>query len=373
MDLALLGRRACLVVVLSLIPAAVLAQGTSTATITGAVRDATGAVLPGVTIEAASPALIEKVRSTVSDERGQYRLSELRPGVYTLTFSLPGFATVRNEGLELRTGFTAQIDAELKVSQLEETITVTGATPLVDVSAATQQRTVTKEVLDTVPTAKSVLGIAALIPAVVEPPNAQDVGGSKGERSVRITVHGGKTFDSRLLQDGMRYNALTPGIGSLEGTGRGYYVNPLAVEEVVVDLGTMGSAEYSLGGAQVNSIPKSGGNRFTGAFFVAGTGDALQSDNLDDDLIAQGLTSVNSVRKIYDFNATFGGPIIRERLWFYAGARRWGTTSSIRRTAGARSSPKSRTRASAPDSLTRPPRRTSSRSRGTGSGIFRIS
>ena len=134
--------------------------------------------------------------------------------MYTVTFSLPGFATVRNEGLELRTNFTAQVDAELKVSQLEETITVTGATPLVDVQSATQQRTVSREVLDTVPTAKSVLGIAALIPAVVEPPNAQDVGGSKGERSVRITVHGGKTFDSRLLQDGMRYNALTPGIGS---------------------------------------------------------------------------------------------------------------------------------------------------------------
>ena len=176
--------------------------------------------------------------------------------MYTVTFSLAGFSTLQREGLELRTNFTAQVDAELKVSQLEETITVTGATPLVDVQSATQQRTVTKEVLDTVPTAKSVLGIAALIPAVVEPPNAQDVGGSKGERSVRITVHGGKTFDSRLLQDGMRYNALTPGIGSLEGTGRGYYVNPLAVEEVVVDLGTMGSAEYSLGGAQVNSIPK---------------------------------------------------------------------------------------------------------------------
>ena len=88
MVLARFGRRALLVAVLSLIPASVLAQGASTATITGAVRDATGAVLPGVTIEAASPALIEKVRSTVSDERGQYRLSELRPGVYTLTFSL---------------------------------------------------------------------------------------------------------------------------------------------------------------------------------------------------------------------------------------------------------------------------------------------
>ena len=348
MVLARLGRRACLVVVLSLIPASALAQGASTATIAGVVRDPTGAVLPGVTVEAASPALIEKVRVTVTDERGEYRLPELRPGVYTVTFSLPGFATVRNEGIELRTNFTAQLEAELKVSQLEETITVTGATPLVDVQSATQQRTVSREVLDAVPTAKSVLGIAALIPAVVEPPNAQDVGGSKGERSVRISVHGGKTFDSRLLQDGMRYNALTPGVGqpnattpstptspapvftaSLEGTGRGYYINPLAVDEVVVDLGTMGSAEYSLGGAQVNSIPRSGSNSFSGSLFLAGTSSGLQSDNLDDDLISQGLTSVNSVKKVYDANAAFGGPLMANRLWFFAAGRFWGTTTHV--------------------------------------------
>ena len=342
MVLAPFGRRACLVVVLSVISASVFAQGASTATIAGIVRDPSGGVLPGVTVEAASPALIEKVRSTVTDERGQYRLPELRPGAYTLTFSLAGFSTLKRDGLELRTNFTAQIDVELTVSALQETITVSGATPLVDVQSATQQRTVTREVLDTVPTAKSVLGIAALIPAVVEPPNAQDVGGSKGERSVRITVHGGKTYDSRLLQDGMRYNALTPGIGlpatsptnpapvivpTLEGTGRGYYVNPLAVEEVVVDLGTMGSAEYSLGGAQVNSIPKNGANRVTGSVFLAGTGAGLQSNNLDDTLRSQGLTTVNRVKKVYDFNGAVGGPIMRDRLWFFAAGRRWGTTT----------------------------------------------
>ena len=252
--------------------------------------------------------------------------------MYTVTFTLGGFSTVKRDALELRTNFTAQVDVELKVSQLEETITVTGATPLVDVTSATQQRTVSREVLDTVPTAKSVLGIAALIPAVVEPPNAQDVGGSKGERSVRITVHGGKTFDSRLLQDGMRYNALTPGIGSLEGTGRGYYVNPLSVQEVVIDLGTMGSAEYSLGGAQVNSIPKEGGNRFTGSIFLAGTGSGLQSDNLDDELRSQGLTSINSVKKVFDYNAAFGGPIVADRVWFFASGRRWGTTTGVANT-----------------------------------------
>src|SRR5688572_29236032 len=311
------------------LPAAAAAQGTSTATIAGVVRDASGGVLPGVTVEAASPALIERVRTAVTNDRGEYQLTELRPGPYVVTFTLPGFSTLKRDGLELRTNFTAQVDAELTVSTLEETITVTGSTPLVDVSSATQQRTVTREVLDTVPTAKSVLGIAALIPAVVEPPNSQDVGGSKGERSVRITVHGGKTFDSRLLQDGMRYNALTPGIGSLEGTGRGYYANPLAIQEVVVDLGTMGSAEYSLGGAQVNSIPKDGGNRFSGSIFFGGTGDNLQSNNLDDELRSQGLTSVNSVKKVYDFNGSLGGPALADRLWFFAAGRRWGTNTGV--------------------------------------------
>ena len=126
MVLAAFARRACLVVVLSLIPASVLAQGTSTATIAGVVRDASGAVLPGVTVEASSPALIEKVRSTVTDERGEYRLPELRPGMYAVTFSLPGFATLKRDGLELRTNFTAQVDVELTVSQLQETITVSG-------------------------------------------------------------------------------------------------------------------------------------------------------------------------------------------------------------------------------------------------------
>jgi hypothetical protein len=320
---------AVLAVVSFSLPAGAAAQGTGAATVTGVVTDESGAVLPGVTVEASSPALIEKIRTATTNERGEYRIPELRPGEYSVTFTLVGFSTLKRDRLELRTNFTAQIDAQLKVSQLQETITVTGATPLIDVQAATQQRTVSRELLDTVPTAKSVLGIAALIPAVVEPPNAQDVGGSKGERSVRISVHGGKTFDSRLLQDGMRYNALTPGIGSLEGTGRGYYVNPLAVQEVVVDLGTMGSAEYSLGGAQVNSIPKDGGNRFNGSFFAGGTGDSLQSNNLDDDLRNQGLSSVNTVKKVYDVNGAFGGPLMTDRLWFFVAARRWGTTTGV--------------------------------------------
>src|SRR6185295_1760179 len=198
----------------------------------------------------------------------------------------------------------------------------------------------TKELLDAVPSAKSMQALASLMPSVVEPPNAQDVGGSKGERSVRLSVHGSKTYDSRLLQDGMRYNALTPGIGpptapatlfvpSLEGTGRGYYINPLAAQETVIDTGSLGSAQYEYGGAQVSMIPKDGGNSFSGSLFLSGTGRGLQSNNLTDDLVSQGLTSVNAVRRVYAVNGAFGGRIVTDRIWFFGSARRWGTTTSV--------------------------------------------
>ena len=109
--------------------ATAVAQSVSSGSIAGTVRDATGAVLPGVTVEAASPALIEKVRSGVTDAQGNYKIVELRPGVYSVTFTLPGFSTYRREGLELSTGFTAPANAELRIGALEETITVTGASP----------------------------------------------------------------------------------------------------------------------------------------------------------------------------------------------------------------------------------------------------
>lgn len=311
-----------------------LAQGTGNATIAGVAKDSSGAVLPGVTVEASSPSLSEPMRNVVTDEKGEFRMLELRPGTYSVTFSLPGFSTLKREGVQLAPNFTATLNAELKVGELAETVTVSGGAPLVDTQSVTQQKTIQKEILDTVPTAKSMLGIAALMPSVVQPPNAQDVGGSKGERSVRLSVHGGKTSDARLLQDGMRYNALTPGIGpplvtsNLEGTGRGYYVNPLASQEIVIEIGTMGSAQYEYGGAQVNTLQKDGGNMFTGSAFVGATGHQLQADNLSDDLRQQGLTSVNTVRHVYDFNLALGGPVRKDRMWFFAAARRWGTQTS---------------------------------------------
>src|SRR5712672_1719389 len=156
------SRAAAALVVLLLLPAAALAQ----AAITGVVKDASGGVLPGVTVEAASPVLIEKVRSVTSDASGQYRVVDLRPGVYSVTFSLPGFSTVKRDGVELSGAFVATVNGEMKVGALEETITVTGETPIVDVQSAKVQQTVSKDILAAIPTSRNAAGIQALVPGM---------------------------------------------------------------------------------------------------------------------------------------------------------------------------------------------------------------
>src|ERR1700737_4547277 len=120
--------------------------------IAGIIRDATGGVLPGVTVEAASPALIEKVRSATTDAQGRYNLIDLRPGTYSITFTLAGFNTVRREALELPANFTASVNAELAVGKVEETVTVTGASPVVDVQNAQSTQVVSRALLDVMPT-----------------------------------------------------------------------------------------------------------------------------------------------------------------------------------------------------------------------------
>src|SRR4030081_3903190 len=146
--LRLAKRSLGMLLVLLLLPAAAYAQ----AAITGVVKDASGGVLPGVTVEAASPVLIEKVRSVVTDATGQYRSVDLRPGTYSVTFTLPGFSTVKREGIEITGTFVATVNGDLKVGALEETITVTGETPIVDVQSAKVQQTVSKEILAAIPT-----------------------------------------------------------------------------------------------------------------------------------------------------------------------------------------------------------------------------
>src|SRR5262249_53665930 len=173
---------------LLLAPAGAMAQ---TSGIAGVVRDATGAVLPGVTIEAASPALIEKVRSVVSDETGQYRILALVPGTYTLTATLPGFTSMQQSGIALTANFTATINLELHVGSLNETVTVSGQSPVVDVQNTAARNLISRDVIEAVPTNKTLAAWAALTPGLGAGATAMDVGGNRGEQSIRLAIHGG--------------------------------------------------------------------------------------------------------------------------------------------------------------------------------------
>jgi len=184
-------------------PSIALAQN---AEIAGVVRDSSGAVLPGVTVEASSPALIEKARVVFSDGQGQYRVIALVPGTYKVTFTLPGFKTVVREGIVLTAAFTASVDAAMAVGELAETVTVSGQTPLVDIQATTQRRALTSELLNELPTGRSFQNIAILVPGVQMPLVYSDVGGSDGARWQTMTVHGSRDDQMPLLMNGMPFN-----------------------------------------------------------------------------------------------------------------------------------------------------------------------
>ena len=241
--------------------------------IAGVVKDTTGAVMPGVTVEVASPALIEKVRSVVTDGQGQYKIVDLRPGVYSVTFTLPGFSTVKRDGLELPSNFTATINAELRVGALEETITVSGASPVVDVQNAVQQTVLAAQVLDAVPTGRSVPTLGALLPgARLALP---DVGGTSGMQNRDLTVHGSDGRDTTFQVDGMTLNGIE-GDGSVQS-----YFNEAMFEEISYQTSAI-NAEVSAGGVRANMIPKDGGNQFKGTMFFSGANKSLQSDNSED-------------------------------------------------------------------------------------------
>jgi len=291
---------------ISLHPSSAWSQGTSSATIAGLVTDTSGAVLPGVTVEASSPVLIEKVRSAVTDERGEYRIIELIPGTYTVTFTLTGFASFRREGIELPPSFNATVNIQLRIGAIEETVTVSGASPLVDTQTVTRQTVLPKALLDAVPSAKTLLSFYALTPALQSPTNAQDVGGSKGETSSRASLHGSKQGDTKMLLDGMSFNWFEG-----EGSGRTFFVNALTSQEIVVDTPTGStSAEYTSNGVVLNVIPREGGNRFSGTLFASGTNHNLQADNMSDALRAAGAITNSGTRSVYDANVVFAGPIV---------------------------------------------------------------
>lgn len=301
------------------------AQTALSGAIAGEVKDTTGAVMPGVTVEAASPALIEKVRTAVTDSQGRYQVTELRPGTYTVTFTLPGFNTFRREGIELTAGFTANVNSEMRVGSLEETITVTGASPIVDTQNVRSQNVFSRELLDVLPTGKSVVALGALTlgstPQGSGNFSGHDVGGNKGENTKALNIHG-VIGNQRTRWDGTPINDLI-GAG-----GRQYYINTAAVQEIVLETGGI-SAESEAGGANMNIVPREGGNRFSVYSLVNWAGERLQNNNLSDGLRSRGVSVVPPVNEIYDYGFGLGGPIKKDKLWFYTAHRWWGFNTGL--------------------------------------------
>jgi hypothetical protein len=308
-------RIVCAVVGATLLPAVVFAQ----ASITGVVRDTSGAVMPGVTVETSSPALIEKTRTAVTDGNGQYRFIDLRPGTYNVVFTLAGFSTVRREGVELTGTFTATINGELRVGGLEETVTVTGLSPIVDVQASTQQRVFTQEVIEAIPAGRSHINQMVLIPGLQasQPGRGalQDVGGTNNLQNTTFVIHGSRQGDTRLQLDGVRVGNILS-----EGQFSNFVPDTGATQEVTIDYAAV-SAEQPFGGLRINIIPREGGNSFRGSVFATGVNSGWQANNLTDELRAQGLPDPNRMKQAYDINPSFGGPIVRDKVWFYVSGR----------------------------------------------------
>jgi hypothetical protein len=307
---------------LVLVPVSAVAQNTG---IAGVVKDASGAVLPGVTVEASSQALIEKVRSVATDAQGLYQIVDLRPGRYDVTFSLTGFQTIKREGIDLTGSFTATVNAELSVGAVAETITVSGQAPMVDIHNVVDQKVLSDELRQDLPTARNVHNMAQLLPGTAMSsgtgrPSSQDVGGLSGDRGV-VILHGSRTQDYDIQIDGS-------GLTYIQGVSQAQAFNPAEGQEYVYEMGAL-SAEHNSGGFHANVIPKEGGNRFTGFFLGTYTNGSLQSNNLDASLISRGLSSTNELREIYDYNAAVGGPLKRDRLWFFSSFRRWGEQETV--------------------------------------------
>src|SRR5688572_7779684 len=288
------------------------------ATLAGTVTDTSGAILPGVTVEVTSPALTEKVRTVVTDGSGQYRVVSLPPGSYSLTFTLPGFTALKLDGIQLAGTQTASTDVQLRVGSVEETVTVTGESPIVDVQSARRQQVIDGELLRAIPTNRSYNAVLQLVPAI-----------SQGDGQVQLRPalamfggHGGSAEEGRMTLDGISLGT------SRGGAGVSSYVADMQnVSEIAFSLsGNLGEAET--GGPQLAIVPKSGTNTMSGSLFATGLNEKMQGDNFDADL-ARILTAPAKVLKLWDYQASVGGPVRRDRFWYFFNWREVGGADAV--------------------------------------------
>jgi hypothetical protein len=250
----------------------------------------------------------------VTDGQGRYSIVDLRPGAYAVTFALQGFSTVRREGIDLPSNFTATVDITLALGSLAETLTVTGASPLVDVQQTTRTQVLSREALDTLVTSRTTWSQAVLLAGVQM--TGTDVGGSRAAVDLLLETHGANGRHSTYHVDGMQVNTM---LG--EGSQQNYYQDQSNQEVAIQTSG--GTADVSAGGVMLNMIPKDGGNAFHGTSYIGGSNGKWMADNFTQELRAKGILAINRITSIFDYGATQGGPIIKDRLWFHFSGRYW--------------------------------------------------
>jgi hypothetical protein len=297
-----------------LFPATAFAQGS----LTGTVRDASGGVLPGVTVEASSPVLIEKVRTAITDDSGQYRIIDLRPGTYTLTFTLSGFNTVRREDIALTGSQTLTIPVDMRVGGVAETVTVSGESPVVDVQNARREVVIDRELVETIPASRAAGALLNATPGLTVDNN----GIALSPTMTFFSANGGANNEGRMSVNGMTVGAARSGGVS------SYVYDAVGLDEVNVRVGG-GLGETDTGGPIMNIVPRSGGNRFAGTVFTSIAGDWSRGDNLNDELRSIGLTETPGIIHAHDASGAFGGPIVRDRLWFYGSYRNLSTQTAV--------------------------------------------
>jgi hypothetical protein len=298
-----------------LLPSLALAQGT----LTGTVRDESGGVLPGVTVEASSPALIEKMRTALTDGAGQYRITGLNPGTYSLTFRLSGFNIVKREGIELSGTAALTIPVEMRVGAVAETVTVSGETPVVDVQTTRRETVLSADVIESIPGTRSVGSLLNAIPGLTVDTN----GLAASPTMTFFAARGGNINEGRMQINGMTVSAPFNGGGVST-----YVLDSVNVDEVAVAVAG-GLGESDIGGPVMNLVPRSGGNEFRGQAFINNAGNWSSGNNLNDELRAAGLTQAPSIIRAYDTSVSYGGPIRRNRLWFFGSYRKLETATPV--------------------------------------------
>ena len=315
-------RRAAIVAALVALPSLAFAQ----ATLTGTVKDDSGAVLPGVTVEAASPALIEKTRDAVTDGSGQYRIVDLAPGTYSLTFTLPGFSTVRREGLTLAGSATLTIPVTMKVGGVQETITVSGETPVVDVQSTKRELVLDNQVIQQIPATRAAGALLNAVPGI----QVSDAGLSLSPTMTSFNAHSSTINAGSVGGEGRYAINGFPLTAARSGGFSSYVYDTVNAEEIAISVGG-GMGEQDIGGPLMNIIPKSGGNNFSGNAFLNTAGKWSKGDNLTSDITAlnPNIKGAPGIINAYDWSGALGGPIKKDRLWFFGGYRDLSTQTAM--------------------------------------------